>query len=189
MDGSRPSKDPLAACDLVVSHFFGLEPEGNFASGGFRTIAAVDEIVLFATREIASDRPGSGGGPVCRAEEGAKNCDRFVSFQNADNDRATSDEVDQATEKWLAVVFRIVLLAQRTIDLDELERGDAEPFGLDTCENRTDQPALDTIGLENDQGALHGRHGLGEEGIESRKLIRDMSLVFQVGIFNAKTWE
>jgi hypothetical protein len=52
-------------------------------------------------------------------------------------------------------VLGIVLLGQRPIHLHELERGDPQALGLESREDLTDQPALNTIGLEYDQGTLH----------------------------------
>ena len=108
--------------------------------------------------------PGRGGDAVGRAEHGADDRDRLVPLEHADDHRAAGDEVDQAVEERLALVLGVVLLAQGAVDLDELQGGDPQALGLEPLEDLADQPALDAIGLEDDQGALHGESALASEG-------------------------
>ena len=61
-------------------------------------------------------------------------------------------------------VLGVVLLAEGAVDLDQLECGDSQPLGLKPLQDLTHQPALDTIGLEDDQGTLHAREPMSDRG-------------------------
>jgi hypothetical protein len=53
------------------------------------------------------------------------------------------------------IVLGVVALRQLLGDLDQLEADQFEAARLQTRQDRTDQPALDTVGLDDDQGAFH----------------------------------
>src|SRR5262249_61889542 len=55
---SRPAGDPALAVDRVIDELLGPEPQGDLAHGRLGAVAAVDQVILLADREIAADRPG-----------------------------------------------------------------------------------------------------------------------------------
>ena len=113
---SRSHEDPLIARDGVCEQLLGPEPECDFARGGLGAVAAVDEVVLLADREITPHGAGRGGDAVGGAEEGADDRDRFVPFQDAHDDGTARDELEQTFEERLSMMFGVVLLAERAVD-------------------------------------------------------------------------
>ncbi len=72
-----------------------------------------------------------------------------------------------------------MLLAQAAVDADQLQGDDPQPLGLEALQDGADQPALDTIGLEDDQGSLHGtREYSGISGDRSRSVVYSGGGVF-----------
>ena len=152
-----PAKTHSSPAIPYATDLLGLEPEGDLAAS--LTPSPSEpwiEVVLLADREVPADRPRRGGDAVGGAEQVPDHGDRIVAFEDADDDGAAGDEVDQAAEEGALLVLGVVLLAEGAVDLDELQGRDAEPLRLEPREDRADQPALDAIGLEDDQGALHG---------------------------------
>src|SRR5689334_14858599 len=103
-------EDPLAAGKLVGDDLLGPEPEGDLALGRGLAVAAVDEVVLLADREVAPHRARRRRHAARRAEEIPDHRDRLVALEHPDDHRGTGDEPDQALEERFALVLGIVLL-------------------------------------------------------------------------------
>ncbi len=54
-------------------------------------------------------------------------------------------------------MFGVMLLGQCAINLDELQRRDPQPLALEPRQDLAHQPALNTIGLENNERFLHAK--------------------------------
>jgi len=115
----------------------------------------MNEVILLADGEIAANGAWGSGSTVGGTQQVTDNADGFVAFQNARDHWPAGDEVNQAAEKWLAVVFGIVLLSQWLIYLNEFKADNFEAFGFKSGKDGACQAALDTVGLENDERSLH----------------------------------
>src|SRR5208283_21960 len=161
---SGPVEDPFASRHGVLGDLLGPEPEGDLALGRLWAVAAVHEVVLLADREVPAYGSGSRGDAAGGTEHAPNDADRLVSPQHADDDRAAGDERDQAFEERLALVLGIVLLPERSIDPDQLECCNSQSLAFKSCQDLTNQPALNTVGLEDNQGTLHAREPMSDRG-------------------------
>ena len=110
----------------------------------------MNQIVLFADREIAAHRPGQRrrrrwSHPACSHDR-----DRLIPFEHADDHGRAGDELDQPFKERLARVFRVVTLGQGAIDLDQLERRDPQALAskrprIDPTKRRWTQSGLNMI--------------------------------------------
>ena len=60
----------------------------------------------------------------------------------------------RTVEERLALVLGVVLLGQPALDRAQLQRDDVSPLRSIRDEDLADQLALDTVGLDQDQGAF-----------------------------------
>ncbi len=146
-----PPKTHSLPGDRIVDELGRTEPESDFAVGRLGAVAAVDQVVLLANREISTNGARRGGHSVRRSEHRADDGDRLVPFEHSDHDGAAGDEPDQPFEEWLALVLGVMALTQRAVDLKELQRDDAQSLRFEALEDLTDETALDAVGLEDDK--------------------------------------
>src|SRR5439155_12978715 len=66
-------------------------------------------------------------------------------------------ELQQRVVEGLALVDGVVLLGQRAARLDQLQAGQAQPLLLEALEDGPGQAALQAVGLQQDEGGLHGK--------------------------------
>src|SRR3954467_15556885 len=135
------------------------EEQLHLAVSRLRRVAAVDEVLADLEGEVAADRTGRRLDRVGDAHQPA---DRLVgarALRDERDERAAGDEVDELAEERLAVVLGVVLLRGVAVERAQLERADRQPLALDPPDDLADEPAGDTVGLDQDQGSLVVRHG------------------------------
>src|SRR5207247_1321772 len=70
------------------------------------------------------------------------------------DERAGRDEVHQPAEERPLPMDRVVPLGEVAVHADELEADDLEPALLEPADDPAGQEALDTVGLDEDEGAV-----------------------------------
>src|SRR4051794_9346175 len=101
------------------------EPEPDLALCGFGRIGPVDQVELRFQTEVTTN--GSRCGLLHRVgAAGELSKRRYCSRPHHDRRdyRSRSDELQQRSEKWLAVMFGVVSPGQLFADGPELQRGD-----------------------------------------------------------------
>ena len=135
------------------------KPERDLALGRIDRIGPVHHVELYFQREVASD--GAGCGLLDRVGAPGKlpkRRDRSRSLHDCRHHGPRSDEFQQRSQEWLALVLRVMLAGQRLTDLAKLQRRDGEAFSLDAADDLAYQLSLDTIGLDQYEGPFgHGR--------------------------------
>ena len=157
----RGGEHPAVDVALVRQQLLGTEPEVELGRRVLGAVRRVDQVLRGLDREVAAD--GSRGRLVGtgRAVHRADDRDGVRSLERGRHERAGRDERDEAGEEGLVAVDRVVLLGQGAVDVHELEADELEAALLEPREHATDELALDAVGLDEEQGALEIRHGLG----------------------------
>src|SRR5436190_14892998 len=108
------------------------EPERDLARRRVGRIRAVHEVVGHRQREVAADRARRGilriGRPHRRPDDG----DRVLALDDERQGRGRRDELDQLAEEGLLAMLAVVLLAERSVDADELGRTQYEAPALES---------------------------------------------------------
>ena len=104
--------------------------------------------------EIAADRARRGLAGVRRAHQRAHDLPRLGPFDDHRDQRAARDERDEIAEERLAVVLGVVTLRGRVVELAQLERDDLQALALDAADDLADEPALDAVGLAEDERSV-----------------------------------
>src|SRR5262249_20184140 len=127
------------------------EPERYLALGRLRRVGAMHEVVGHREREVATDRPWSGVGGVCRADRSPHGRDRAFPFDHESPRRAGSDELDELAEEGLLAVLGVVLLTELAARGDEPRLPDLEAARLDPPEDLAGEAALHRVRLDEDE--------------------------------------
>ncbi len=136
--------------------------------------------MLKVTSSAKSPRiePGAASTGIGRADELARRRNGFLAFKHGGYERAARDELDELAEERLLGVLGVVLVCGRLVGGDELQRLDSKAFALEAGEDLAREGALESVGLDEDQGSGHaktrflfskvdvGRRGAGPENLE-----------------------
>ena len=134
-----------------------LEPQGDLGGRVLRAVAAVDQVVLHAQREVAADRARGGLRPVGRRPSGCGRRRPPRGPPDHRHRRPAGQELQAATRRTACPCGR--RSASRPAR-DRPGRASAPASRRPFCSNRwmmvADQPPLDGVGLQEDEGLLHG---------------------------------
>src|SRR5258708_2613393 len=79
---------------------------------------------------------------------------RARPLQHERDQGARSDEIGEVGEERLVQVFGVVLTSHLHVHLHQLQAVNTQSFPLKARDDLADKPALDTVGLDQDQGSL-----------------------------------
>ena len=154
---SRPSaRSQGGGSARRFADFFRAEEDVHFPLGGLGAVGSVDEIHLPAGAVVAADRAGGRIPAVGRANHLADHADRLRSFGDQGHIGTRRDECLQAGYQSLRHVFGVMPSGQFGRHAHHLHGDDVQAFFLKTGDNPASQPALDTVGLQQDERSFHG---------------------------------
>ena len=116
----------------------------------------MDQIQLPACAVVAADRAGCRIPAVGRAHHLADHPDRLRSFGNQGHNGTRRDECLEAGIPELGDVFGVMPFGQFGRHAHHLHGDDVQAFFLKTGDNPASQPALHTVGLQQDERSFHG---------------------------------
>ena len=156
--GARDSPDPARIDGGVGYQLVRFEPQVDFDLRVVGAVAAVDQIVLDADAEVAADGAGRRFCPVgAAAHHSADDGHGLAPFQHGCDGGTGRQEIQKRFVEWLAAVNGVMLFGERSVGLEQFQPRQAQPFLFEPLQNGPDQPALDGIGFQQNQRALHGR--------------------------------
>ncbi len=115
----------------------------------------MDEVVLHADAEIAANGARRGFRAVGHTHHRPADRDRLAAFQDHRERRTGGQELQQRIVERLAAVDRVMLFGQVARRLDQLESDELQALLFEALQNGPDETAMDGVGFEKDQGALH----------------------------------
>ena len=127
--------------------------------------------------------PGAASLRIGRAHQRAHDLPRVRPLDHHRDERRACDEGDEIVEERLALVFGVVLLRRRRVELAELDRNDAQTFAFETPDDLADEVRSTASGLQSTSvRSLVVRHGgarlpdrksaLRRNGAPGRRLVR-----------------
>src|SRR5262249_421506 len=120
-------------------------------------VGAVDEVVLHLEAEVAADRAGRRLERVRRTDDLARGLVGLVALEDAGDQRAAGDEVDELAEERALAVLVVVLLGEVGVGVDQLEGDDLQALLLEAGEDLAAETAPQSVRLHQDQGSSQGR--------------------------------
>lgn len=147
--------DPGGGVRLPVGELLGLEPEGDLLGGGLNTIGSVADVAANIDAEISADGSGEGVGGVGGAEEGAASLDGALALPDHGADGAGAEVLAEALVEALLGEIGVVLLGLLEGGDEDLQADELVALLLEAADDITDETALDSVGLDSDESALH----------------------------------
>ena len=114
----------------------------------------MDQVECHLEAEVAADRAGRCLDRVRRTDHLARGRDRLGTLEHRGDQRAAGDELDQLAEEGLLGVLLVVDVGDLHGRLDQPQVGDPQALALEAGEDLAGQPALERVGLDQDQGAV-----------------------------------
>jgi len=150
--------DPCVSARHVPRQLLGLEPQCNLLLGGFNSIRSVTDVTSNLNAEVSTDGAWLGVLGVGLAKHDPAGLDNAGSLPDHWDDWSGAHVLDEAAEEWLGGEVGVVLLQQRFVSLHDFHGDELESLLLEPLDDFADQTALDTVGLDHDEGPLIG-HG------------------------------
>lgn len=141
----------------VREEFAFFEEAGNFLRGRFFGIGRVDDVVVDVLREVAADGSRKRVSRIGCAAHGANDLNGVVAFDGYRNDRAGHHERSEELVEPLGYVFAVVVVAKCLVHLEHLDAYELETLLFEAVEYGSDNGFLYCVGLEEDEGLLHGK--------------------------------
>jgi len=139
---------------VPVGDLVGLEPEGELGLGSIGGVGAVADVAADLNGEVAADGAREGVGGVGGAEEGAAALDDAEARPAHGDDGARREVVDEGAVEGLGREVDVVGLGLLLGGSEHLEAHQLVALLLEASNDSTNEGALDTVGLDGDEGAL-----------------------------------
>ena len=141
----------------LASGQFGKE-KGDLTGGRFVGVRTVHQVFRRLDAEITPDRPRSGFGRVGDPHQRADHREGVLgAFYDHEQNGRAGEKRHEISEKRPFRVLGVVCLCQLACDRPQFGRDQSEVLALQATDYLSDEPALDTVGLHNDKGAIHER--------------------------------
>lgn len=133
-------------------------PEGNLLLCGLHRVGAVADVTANLNTEVSSDGAGLAVSRVGLTQHHPPCLDRVESLPDHGHHGAGGHVGHQAGKEGLLGQIGIVLLQVLLGSLHKLHGDQLESLLLEPLDNLADQPAVDAVRLDHDEGALGVGH-------------------------------
>jgi hypothetical protein len=148
--------DPGVDRAIVVEDLTRLEEQAKFALGRLGAVGAVDQVEGVRDSEIAPDGARFRLGTKGRTHHLAADGDGIVATNGEDQHGAGGHELHEAGIEGTGFVRFVVGGRELLADPHQLGTDDLQALVFKPGDDAAHQVALDGVGLEDDQGRLHG---------------------------------
>src|SRR6478672_593176 len=136
------------------------EPDADLACGGLVGVGSVHDVLLHlgapVAAEVAADRAGCGVRRVGGAGEAAEALDAVLALDDDRGDGTGAHELDERLVEGLALVLGVVRGELLTGGRQHGEGDQPVALPLDATQHLTGEAALETVGLDEDEGTFGG---------------------------------
>jgi len=146
--------DPVLGVALPRLQLSGLEPESDLLLSAVDSIRAVADVPTEVGAEVAPDGAGGGSQGVGLAQHDAALPDHVKALPDHGADGARVHVLDQAGEEGLGREVGVVLLKVLLAGLADLDGDQFVAAVFKSRDDVSDQAALDTVGLDGDEGSF-----------------------------------
>lgn len=150
----------------VVEDFAWLEETLELDFGTLGRVGSVDNVLLVAEGEVATDSTGSGLRTVGDAGHGTDDLDSILTAQTHDDNRSGHHGVEDEREEGTVNQVGIMLAEDSLVELHELHAGDDQTLVLESGNNLSDERTFDARRLYDYQGLFHIKKGVRLRGYE-----------------------
>jgi len=119
----------------------------------------MNHIAADVNGQVSTDGAGIGLQGFCRSDHQTGRRNHALPFPHHGHHRTAGDEIHQASKKRSFPVHPVMGFRQLSAGDELLQTDKLEALALKTSEDFSNQTALNTIGLDGDEGALSGHDG------------------------------
>jgi len=146
--------DPVLGVALPGLHLGGAEPESDLLLSAVDGVRSVADVPTEVDTKVAPDGAGLGSQGVGLAQHDAALLDDVEALPDHGADGARVHVLDQAGEEGLGREVGVVLLQVLLAGLADLDGHQLVAAVFKSRDDVSDQAALDTVGLDGDEGAF-----------------------------------
>ena len=137
-----------------VNDLLRLEPEVELANSTLGTIRAVADVAVNLNSEVTTDGTRSRVSRASSTEKSAATLDDTSTLPAHSNDGTRGEVVAEIVVEGLVLEVNVVLTSLLLGGLKHLETSELVALVLEALDDLTNETALNTIGLNSDEGAL-----------------------------------